>query len=94
MEEVSERTSTQFSENAACLSFSTACKGKSGFICATDKRGKFYLKKKNAFSVLFFGEREYIMYQISFLAEIRADATTSTVSLIILLLSFVIYNLQ
>ena len=93
MGEVKERTNTQFSENAACLSFSTACKGKSGFIRATDKRGKFYFKK-NDFSVLFFGERECIMYQISFLAEIRADATTSTVSLIILLLSFVIYNLQ
>ena len=53
-----------------------------------------FISKKNAFSVLFFGERECIMYQIYLLAEIRADATTSTVSLIILLLSFVIYNLQ
>ena len=74
--------------------FFTACKGKSGFICATDKRGKFKKKKKMLFLFLFFGEGECIMYQISFLAEIRADATTSTVSLIIVLLSFVIYNLQ
>ena len=58
----------------------------------------FYLPnrlKKLFFIFFFFGERECIFTRfLSSSAVIRAGATTSTVSLMALLLSFVTYNLQ
>ena len=80
MDELSEQTSAQFSENVAYLSFFTACTSKSGFICPTDEKQIFFVKKS------------FLFFFVS--AEIRAGATTSTVSLMTLLFPFVIYNLQ
>ena len=51
--------------------------------------------KEAFFNFFFFGERECIFTRfLSSSAVIRAGATTSTVSLMTLLLSFVTYNLQ
>ena len=55
----------------------------------------FHLPDRQKKLFFFFGERECIFTRfLSFSVVIRAGATTSTVSLMTLLLSFVIYNQQ